>query len=91
MQFLVDRLQLLLGGFEFLIRRLLLLVDRDQLFVRRLQLFQGGLIFFDHCLKTVAGLAQLPIDMSRDVRRDRLSLCLLSGEHAAFVEEQDQV
>src|ERR1700674_3257907 len=40
--FLVDRLQLLLGGLELFVARLQLLVDREQLLVRSPELLIGG-------------------------------------------------
>jgi hypothetical protein len=58
LQFLVERLQLLLAGLQFLSRRTVFLIDRLQLLIGCTQLFAGILVILDRCFQAIAGRAQ---------------------------------
>ncbi len=67
-ELLVERLQLLLGGFQFLVGRLQLLVDRHRLFVGGGQLVIGCLKVVDCALQLLAGGVELLLELG-DMRR----------------------
>ena len=62
LQFLVDRLQLLLRGLQLLVRRLQLLVDRLVFLVRGFELLVGALELLDGRLQPILGGAELALD-----------------------------
>ena len=67
-ELLVERLQLLLGGFQFLVGRLQLLVDRHRLFVGGGQLVIGCLEVVDCAFQLLAGGVELLLELG-DMRR----------------------
>ena len=63
LQFLVDRLQLFLGGLQLLVRGLQLLVDRLIFLVGGLQLLVGAFQLLDRRLETLARKAQFALQL----------------------------
>ena len=94
LQLLVDRLQLLLAGLEFLGGRTVLLVDRLQFLVGGAQLLVGALVFFARGAELRLGELQLPLELLDAVRPgvllDRAGAVDRKSQGFALEEEDDR-